>query len=65
MELAAAGGRCPVGMDGRVFCAEADETDTVIVHAPDGAYAARVGALRSTGRMQLGPGVQLKYAGIS
>lgn len=53
---------CPVGMDGRVYCAAAKDPETVIVHAPAGTFRQTVGVLRRTGRMQLGEPAAVKYA---
>lgn len=65
VELVRSGARCPVGMEGRVFCVTAEDDDTVRVVTPAGSFTAPVATLRQTGRMQLGPDAGLRFAGIS
>nr|MCU0731110.1 hypothetical protein [Hyphomonas sp.] len=65
VELVRSGALCPVGMEGRVFCVAAEDDDTVRVVTPAGNFTAPVAKLRQTGRMQLGPDGDLRFAGIS
>lgn len=65
VRLAGSGDTCPVGLDGRVFCAAADDAGSVIVEVPGGTYSEPVSRLRRTGRMELGPPSGHKYAEAS
>lgn len=65
VELVRAGVVCPAGMDGRVYCAAADEEDTVRVETQGGAFLAPVRGLRAAGELRLGTGANFRLAGIS
>lgn len=65
VELAGSGQTCPVGMEGRVYCASAEDVETVIITTPVGTFQQSVLSLRRTGRLQLGADSALRYAGVS
>jgi hypothetical protein len=48
-----------------VYCAAADDEDSVMVITPEGRFSQPVSRLRQTGQMQLVPAAALKLAGIS
>lgn len=64
VELAASGLACPVGLEGRVYCALAGEDDAVVVTLAGQQYSAPVPDLRAQGiwRLDVKPG--LKMAGV-
>lgn len=64
VELLPSGHVCPVGLEGRVYCSVAQESETVAVTLPAGRFIETVGAVRNTGKMQLRPESRLKLAGI-
>jgi outer membrane usher protein len=60
--LSASGVSCPVGLEGRVYCAEADDGDFVIVQSADGSFTEGVASLRQTGEMWLAEPARLRLA---
>lgn len=63
--LSGSGQGCAAGLDGRVYCAAADDGDSVIVITPQGRFAQPVSRLRQSGQMTLEPTAALKMAGVS
>ncbi|WP_148205768.1 MULTISPECIES: fimbria/pilus outer membrane usher protein [Hyphomonas] len=64
VELLRSGLVCPVGLEGRVYCSVAEESDIVAVTTPAGRFIQPVAAVRSSGEMQLRPEGRVEMAGI-
>ncbi|MFN3609551.1 MAG: fimbria/pilus outer membrane usher protein [Hyphomonas sp.] len=64
VELLRSGMLCPVGLEGRVYCSVAEDSDTVAVTTREGRFVQAVAAVRSSGEMRLVPEQRLKLAGV-
>jgi outer membrane usher protein len=63
-ELLGSGLACLTGLEGRVYCSVAEDSDTLAVTTPAGRFVAPVSEVRASGKMLLRPETRLKLAGI-
>lgn len=64
VELLRSGAVCPVGLEGRVYCAAADAEDSLAITLPEGRFVWPVSHGQPNGEVRLGPEMKLKLAGI-